>query len=522
MGGAEVTESEPRPAVALTQITKSFPGTIANDHIDLKVYAGEIHSLLGENGAGKSTLISILSGMVTPDHGEILIDGVQAVIHSPKDALDLGIGTVYQHSLLVPTLTILDNMMLGTARRFTLDRSRAIRRLNEISTLLDITSAPDAVVGDLSLGEQQQVEIIRALWRGQRILILDEPTSMLTPRGVESLGRVLRRLADNEMAIVFITHKLDEAIEFGDRVTVLRRGQKVGHVAPVEMGNRLAVDLKTHLIDLIFGSSPSETQLLAPTPKRVGAQSVSLSIENVSVDNTGPRPVLDAISFRVRRGEIFGIAGIDGNGQKELAEVIAGQRPLDRGKILFEGQPVQALSVAARQRLGIRYVTDDRHGEGTVGPMSIAINTVIKRIGQRPFWRRANVRPGLIREFATTLIEEHDVRTPNEQLPIATLSGGNMQKVLVGRELAMGPHAVVFNKPTYGLDVKTAKAVLARIVGQSKQGTAVILISTELSELISTCDRIAVMYQGRITGILESRPGIETQLGELMTGSVNS
>jgi len=514
-----VTESDPRPSVELTQITKSFPGVIANDRIDLAIHAGEIHSLLGENGAGKSTLIGILSGMVTPDSGEILVDGEPAMIYSPKDALDLGIGTVYQHSLLVPTLTILDNMMLGTAKRLTLDRSGAIQRITDISTLLDVTIDPDAVVGDLSLGEQQQVEIIRALWRGQRALILDEPTSMLTPRGVESLGRVLRRLTDNGMAIVFITHKLEEAVEFGDRVTVLRRGRNVGEVGPAAMRDGSATDLKAHIIDLIFGSSATDAQPLVETQRMLDEQPVSLRVKDVGVTSHGPRPLLDAISFEVRRGEIFGIAGIDGNGQKELAEVISGQRRLDHGQILFEDKPVQTLSVAARQDLGIRYVTDDRHGEGTVGPMSIAINTVMKRIGQRPFWRRANIRHALIREFATTLIDEHDVRTPHEQVPIATLSGGNMQKVLVGRELAMGPKAVVFNKPTYGLDVKTMKAVLAHIVAQSEQGTAVILISTELSELISTCDRIAVMYQGRITGILESRPGIETQLGELMTGA---
>jgi len=515
-----MTDTEQEPSVELVQITKAFPGVVANDRIDLSIYAGEVQILLGENGAGKSTLIGILSGMVTPDSGEIIVGGETVSIRSPRDALNLGIGTVYQHSLLVPTLTIVDNMLLGTAKWFSIDRAAAVRRLDELSELLDVEIDPGAIVGQLSLGERQQVEIIRALWRGQRALILDEPTSMLTPQGVQALGAVLRRLAGQGIAIVFITHKLDEALDFGDRVTVLRRGRNVGELSPTAMTDGNISDLKGHIIELIFGSSESQHGDSTTERDHVpDEQEVCLRVEDVGLAGDGPRPLLEAISFEIRRGEIFGIAGIDGNGQKELAEVIAGQRRLDHGQIRLDDKPVHSLSVAARQDLGIRYVTDDRHGEGTVGPLSVALNTVLKRIGQRPFWRRGNIRHALIREFADSLISEHDVRTPHEQVPISTLSGGNMQKVVVGRELAMGPRVVVFNKPTYGLDVKTIKAVLARIVAQSRQGTAAILISTELNELISTCDRIAVMHRGRITGIIESKPGIETRLGELMTGA---
>ncbi len=520
---SNVDSEQSAPTVELVDISKTYPGVIANDSIDISLRPGEVHILLGENGAGKSTLIGILSGMITPDAGQILVAGIPVSIKSPKDALELGIGTVYQHSLLVPTLSVLDNMMLGSADWFILDRASARLRLAELSQLLDIEIDGDTTVGDLALGQRQQVEIVRALWRGEQALILDEPTSMLTPKGIRALGRVVARLADQGLAVVFITHKLDEALEFGDRVSVLRRGRKVGELSPAELTAGNPAELKSQIIELIFGttSNPQNptAQHSSHSPIR---DKVSFQLKNVTIAGTGPHPLLNAISLEVHEGEVFGIAGIDGNGQRELAEVIAGQRQLEEGEILLDNVPIHRLSVAARQDLGIRYVTDDRHGEGTVGDLSIALNTVLKRIGHRPFWRRGRVRNASIELFANNLISAHDVRTPNEHVPIKNLSGGNMQKVVVGRELAMGPRVVVYNKPTYGLDVKTANAVLGHIKAQADQGTTAILISTELDELISTCDRIGVMHQGKMTGILQSRPGIETELGELMTGATFS
>jgi simple sugar transport system ATP-binding protein len=318
--------------------------------------------------------------------------------------------------------------------------------------------------------------------------------------------------------VVFITHKLNEALDLGDRITVLRRGRNAGELAPDKIASTERGDLKDLVVELIFGAVDPDMSMNQGEGGSLDQQSVCFRLEEVSLHGDKPWPVLDSVSLEIRRGEIFGIAGIDGNGQKELAEVIAGQRKLDSGEIFLDEESVTGLSVAARQKRGIRYVTDDRHGEGTVGELSISLNTVLKRVGQRPFWRRARVRHSLIREFAATLVAEHDVRTPHEEVPSANLSGGNVQKVVVGRELAMEPRVVVYNKPTYGLDVKTIKAVLARIVSQANQGTVALLISTELDELISTCDRIGVMYQGRITGILDSQPGIETRLGEMMTG----
>jgi simple sugar transport system ATP-binding protein len=318
--------------------------------------------------------------------------------------------------------------------------------------------------------------------------------------------------------VVFITHKLNEALDLGDRITVLRRGRKVGEVTPDAIANTDREDLKNLVVEMIFGATDTDTQPVVGKNDSLGQQPACFRLDGVTLRGDKPWPLLEAVSFELRRGEIFGIAGIDGNGQKELAEVIAGQRELHSGEVFLDEEPISDLSVAARQKRGIRYVTDDRHGEGTVGALSISLNTVLKRVGQRPFWRWALVRHSLIREFAANLVRVHDVRTPHEEVPIANLSGGNVQKVVVGRELAMEPRVVVYNKPTYGLDAKTAEVVLARIIAQANQGTVAVLISTELDELIATCDRIGVMHLGRLTGILDSRPGIETQLGELMTG----
>ena len=513
-----MTTTESPPVVELAGITKVYPGVVANNCVDLSLHRGEVHVVLGENGAGKSTLIGILSGMVTPDSGSILIDGEPFQIRSPRDALDLGIGTVYQHSLLVPTLSVVDNLMLGTSGLFRLDREQARHRLEELASVLGVQIDPESIVGDLALGQRQQVEIVRALWRGERALILDEPTSMLTPQGVQALGAVIRRLIGNGLSVVFITHKLNEALDLGDRITVLRRGRKVGEFTPVEMASTERENLKNQVMEMIFGEVDTGAPRIVAKRDSLDQQPACFRLDDVTLRGERPWPLLESVSFDIRRGEILGIAGIDGNGQKELAEVIAGQRKLDSGEVFLDDEPVSSLSVAARQKRGIRYVTDDRHGEGTVGELSISLNTVLKRVGQRPFWRRSRVRNSLIREFATNLVREHDVRTPNGEVPIANLSGGNVQKVVVGRELALEPRVVVYNKPTYGLDSKTIKAVLARIVAQANQGTVAVLISTELDELIDTCDRIGVMYQGRLTGILDSRPGIETQLGELMTG----
>jgi simple sugar transport system ATP-binding protein len=517
--------NEESTAVELVGITKSFPGVVANDHIDLRVEAAEVLCLLGENGAGKSTLMNILSGMVRPDAGRIVVHGGDVEIDSPRAAIELGIGMVYQHSTLVPTLTVLENLMLGE-NGLRLDVAGARRRLAALGRTLGVEIDPDTTAGTLALGQQQQVEIIKALWRGSRVLILDEPTSMLTPQGVVELGNVLRRLKEQRLAVIFITHKLHEAIELGDRVAVLKQGRLVGTIEHGELRARTPAELQETIVRLMFGDDSRrladvaelQEQPVEPEAEReVAAESV-LELIHVSARGERGHGGIDDVSLEVRRGEILGVAGVDGNGQRELAEAIAGQRAIAAGEIRLDGRAVSTLSVSRRERLGLRYVSDDRLGEGTVASLSVAVNFVLKRIGQAPFWRRGSIRNGEIGALATSLVREFDVRTPSSESRVGTLSGGNVQKVVLARELSFDPKVVVFSKPTYGLDVRTTAAVRSRIRAQAAAGVAAVVISTDLDELLDLSNRIAVLSRGRIAGVVDNGPGAEQRVGELMVG----
>ena len=512
------------PLVALRGITKSFPGVLANDRVSIDIRAGETHALLGENGAGKSTLISILSGMLSPDDGEIEVEGRSLKISSPADALELGIGTVYQHLTLVPTLTVLENLMMGPAPELRLPFNAAQSRFDELSQLLGVDFSSDVLVRDLVLGQQQQVEIMKALWRDSRVLILDEPTSMLTPQGVAELGEELKRLKVGGLAIVFITHKLHEAIELGDRVSVLRRGVKVGSIEPAELRSGSTEELTEAIVGLIFGEQVNrleeslELKLEGGEPRapRRASSEVLLEISGVAADSDRAGGSLSEIDLTVHRGEVVGVAGVDGNGQKELAEVLAGQRGITAGRIKLEDREIDSLAVSERQQLGLRYVTDDRLGEGTVRDLDVALNLVLKRIGQPPFWSGGRINRDEIDAMAERLVEEYDIRTPSVRTRIGTLSGGNVQKVVLARELSFEPRIVVFNKPTYGLDLRTAQFVHEQIRRQSELGVGSLLISTELDELIALSDRIAVMSRGRLMGIVENGPSVQERVGELM------
>src|SRR4051794_27062095 len=521
------TTTTDAPAVDLRGITKAFPGVLANDRVDLAIHAGEVHCLLGENGAGKSTLMGILSGMTQPDAGRISVRGAAVVIESPRRALELGIGTVYQHVTLVPTLSVLENLLLGDrGGRVRLERTRSRARLAEFARMLGVELDANARAGDLSLGQQQQVEIIKALWRGSTVLILDEPTSMLTPQGVVELQNVLVRLKAEGLAIVFITHKLHEALEIGDRVSILKQGRLVGALAPEELRGRSLDELQARVVALMFGDEARE-ELAAPEleaevrvrhERRELPAEALLELVDASAPPEGYGPGLREGSFAVRPGEIFGIAGVGGNGQRELAEAIAGQHRLSHGRILLAGAPINHLSVQQRQRLGLRYVTDDRLGEGIVPSLSVALNLVLKRVGGPPFWRHGRIEQRTVEETAAELVGRFDVRTPSVRTRVATLSGGNVQKVLLARELSFEPRVVVYNKPTHGLDVKTAQAVRERIRVQADEGVTAIVILTELEELLDLCDRIGVLFQGRLTGVVENEPGAEQEVGQLMVG----
>ncbi len=515
------------PAVELIGITKVFPGVIANDHINLAVLPGEVLCLLGENGAGKSTLMSILSGLYRPDEGHIRVAGKDVVIDSPRRGRDLGVGMVYQHLSLIPTLTVLENLMLGTNPGLVLKEKLARIHLEELAKTLGVTVDADAQTGSLSLGQQQHIEIIKALWKGSKVLILDEPTSMLTPQGIAELQGVLVQLKASGLAIIFITHKLHEAVAIGDRIAILRQGKVVGEIGPEVVHSLSPSQLQQKIVVTMFGDEAASVadvaELRGDLGRKQAAHTLSEAplLEMVDVSAPGVRGQygITNLSLAVRGGEILGIAGVDGNGQRALAEVIAGQRKASTGEIRLAGSAINHLAVSARQRLGLRYVTDDRLGEGVVRPFAVSMNLVLKRIGDAPFWRRGAIDRTAINATARELIMQFDIRTPTEGTRIGKLSGGNIQKALLARELSFEPKVVVFNKPTHGLDVRTIAMVRERIREMAARGVATIVISTDLDELIDLSDRVAVLFEGQIAGVVENGPGAETRIGELIVGA---
>ncbi|MEN3343097.1 MAG: ral nucleoside transport system ATP-binding protein [Actinomycetota bacterium] len=517
------------PLVELLGITKAFPGVLANDGVDVTLRRGEVHCLLGENGAGKSTLIGILAGLIRPDAGTIRIEGVETAISSPRRALELGIGTVHQHSTLIPALSVLENLMLGDSRGVRLDRPRGERRLAELAAQLGVDIDPATRAADLSLGYQQQVEIVKALWRGSRVLILDEPTSMLTPQGVAELAKVLVRLKAQGQAIIFITHKLHEALSLGDEISILRQGRLAGTIGREALRSRSQEELRAEIVRIMFGDEAravadvaelqEELDSVEGTARTVAAEAeVVLELRGVSSPREGAELGVEEVSLELREGEILGVAGVDGNGQRALAEVIAGQRPASAGELLLYGAPVTRTKVARRQKLGLRYVTDDRLGEGIVGALPVGLNLFLKRVGERPYWRHGRIQRAVVDGRATELVREFDVRTPSVTTRAATLSGGNIQKVLLARELSFEPKVVVFHKPTYGLDVRTTATVREQIRSLAEGGGAALVISTDLDELLEICDRIAVLSRGRLVGVVPNGQGAAERVGELMVG----
>ncbi|GBE21105.1 MAG TPA: ABC transporter ATP-binding protein [Actinobacteria bacterium] len=541
------TRDSGAPLIELIGITKRFPGVLANDNVSLSIERGEVHCLLGENGAGKSTLISILSGMTVPDAGTIRIDGVETEMDSPRKALDLGIGTVYQHATLVPTLTVLENLILGNTKGAKLNESEGLRRLDELASILGADVDPHAVTGDLALDEQQVIEIIKALWKGKAALILDEPTSMLTPAGVTELGNMLQRLKGSGLGVVFITHMLHEAIDMGDRVTVLRQGSVAGTIEPDELASTGPERLRDRIVEIMFGEEATELSDIAEmhvdasesrsehapltgdgsSEERIHSVGEPiLKLDGVSLGPSQSSHGLHDINLTVAEGEILGIAGVGGNGQKELAEVLAGQQSINGGQIYLrhhgEFKRITRLGVNSRQQMGLRYLSDDRRGEAVVGTMSVAINLVLKRIGEAPFWKRQIIQAAEVRRNAEAAVRDFDIRTPSVETNISKLSGGNIQKVILARETTSGPRIVVYNKPTHGLDVRTSLAVRERIRQMARDGVSAVVISNHLEELLDLCDRVAVLLKGRVAGIVENGPNAERRIGDLMIGVIAS
>jgi simple sugar transport system ATP-binding protein len=513
---------------ALSKVTRRYPGTVALDAVSLEFRAGEVHVLLGENGAGKSTLVSLLAGMQQPDEGAILVDGRTVRIDSPRRSMDLGIGAVFQRVLLVPSLTVIENLMLGGSWLRRLARAPSLRRFGELAELLGMHIDPDAPVSGLSLGEQQQVEIMRALWRDEKLLVLDEPTSMLTPQGVADLGRIMRRLRDQGVALILITHKLLEAYEFGDRISVLRLGRVAGEIAPRDLQAMSEAQRTETIIRMMFGieADGHEAELAILLGRRIhGAAVVDrarapvLSVCAVSTAADYAETPLHEVSFDLWSGEVLGIAGVDGNGQKHLAEMLAGQRGVSEGMLQLGGADITQGHVPERRQRGVRYVTDDRLGEGTVGSFPVATNLVLKEVGASPWWRHGFTDWDLIHRHARELIRSNDIRTPSELTPVSKLSGGNVQKVLLARELDAHTNVAILNKPTYGLDLHNQRLALDRIGAAAARGVALIVISTDLDELIEISDRIGVMFQGRLAGIVDNDDGAGNRIRRLMTGA---
>ena len=511
--------SDNTPVLEMRDITKRFPtGTVANDAIDLDLQAREIHALLGENGAGKSTLMNILYGLVTPDVGEIRIDGEPVVIRDPADAIARGIGMVHQHFMLVPVLTVAENVVLGqeiTRGGQILDMGAAEHRIRALADRLGFTIDPSARVDQLPLGQQQRVEILKAIYRGARILVLDEPTAVLTPQETREIFGVLQRLREEGTSIIFISHKLDEVLEIADRVTVIRRGKVVGSRKPAETN-------ENELAELMVGRAVS----LRVDRGQSHPVNVVLEVAGLRATDDRRHDVLRGVDLTVRAGEIVGIAGVGGNGQDELVECVVGLRKPTAGALKLEGRDITRLSIDARRDLGIAYVPADRQRFGLVLPFSLPDNFVLTRYAERPYAAGLGgfVRQyGAIRSEATRLATEFDVRASSLDAAAATLSGGNQQKVVVAREFRHDLRLLVIDQPTRGLDVGSVEFIHKQVIARRDAGVAVLLVSAELDEVLDLSDRILVMYRGEIVGSFAAAEAQREKVGLLMaTGEARS
>ena len=477
-------ESAP-PFVVMEHITKRFPGVVANDDVSLELRAGEVHALIGENGAGKSTLMRVLYGMYPADEGRIVVNGEEVKIASPRVAIKHGIGMVHQHFVLVDPFTVTENVILGDEGQAILDMEAAHEKVATLAKTYGFQVRPSALIEELSVGEEQRVEILKALYRGVDLLILDEPTAVLTPLEAKDLFENLRRLRDDGKAIVFISHKLDEVLDIADRITVLRRGQIVGETRPAETS-------KPKLAEMMVGR---------PVLFRLDKPEVEIGEPVLEVDGLSGEGKLNGISLQVRAREILGIAGVEGNGQRELAEALIGLRPPASGSIRLAGHDIAGWSVSEIRNAGVAYIPEDRQEQGLVLDMTLWENALLGREDDRPFSGRSGfLFIQKIKSMAHKLVEAFDVRARSINVNASTLSGGNQQKLVLARELDTSPKLLVASQPTRGLDVGAIEFVWRQILRQKEEGRGVLLISAELDEIYALSDRILTIYEGRITG----------------------
>jgi general nucleoside transport system ATP-binding protein len=493
----------------LRGITKRFGSLVANDQIDLVVEPGQIHALLGENGAGKTTLMNVLYGLMGPDDGQIVIDGEPVVFNSPRDAIRAGIGMVHQHFMLVPVFTVAENVTLGVERTRVLgllDRRRARRDVRDLSERYGLNVNPDTYVENLPVGIQQRVEIIKALLREASVLILDEPTSVLTPGETEDLFRVIRELKAGGRSIIFISHKLKEVQAIADTITVIRRGAVVGERPPTTTDAELAALMVGRPVELKVRKGPARPA------------EVVLDVRGITAIDDHGQAVPDDVSFEVKAGEILGVAGVQGNGQTELCEVLMGLRPVVTGAILLDGNDLANATPRDRLRAGLGYVPEDRQEDGLVPDFSVAENLVLDVYDRPPFASGIALDLDAIRVNAVSRVDEFDIRTTSVERPAGTLSGGNQQKVILARELSRDVRLLLASQPTRGLDVGSIEFVHRRIVEERDRGVAVLIVSSELDEIYALADRIAVMYEGKIVAFRPPTIPVE-DLGLLMAGA---
>jgi len=499
---------EAAKVLELRGITKAYPGTVANDHIDFDLRRREVHALLGENGAGKTTLMNILYGLAKPDEGEIILNGERITFSSPKDAIERGIGMVHQHFMLIPVMTVAENIVLGIepSDKGFLDYDAARVRVREIARRFGFQIDPDARIEDIGVGQQQRVEILKALYRNAGILILDEPTAVLTPQEATEFFGILETLKREGISIIFISHKLNEVLEIADRVTVLRRGKRIETV-PIEGATQesLARAMVGREVLLRVEKAPAQSG------------DVLLEIEGLQVFDDREIEKVRGVSMSVRAGEIVGIAGVDGNGQSELIDAITGLRKIERGKVRIAGKDLAHATARDVLDSGIGHIPEDRQRRGLVLQFSIAENIALHDFRKPPNARLGWLYPRRLIQKARTLIREFDVRGGRPETPASALSGGNQQKVILAREIDRDPKVLIAAQPTRGLDVGAIEVVHARLIAERNEGVGILLVSLELEEILSLSDRILVLFEGQIVG--EYLPSVtEDELGIAMTG----
>jgi simple sugar transport system ATP-binding protein len=498
------------PLLEMRNITKQFPGVLANDDVSFDVLAGEVHTLLGENGAGKSTLMKILFGLYQPDGGEIRLKGEPTPISSPTSAIEHHVGMVHQHFMLVPSLTVAENVALGlpSARGLRTDLDAVSERIVEISDRYGLSVDPSVEIWKLSVGERQRVEIIKALYRDAELLVLDEPTAVLTPQEVDDLFVILRQMTSEGTGIIFISHKLHEVMELSDRITVLRNGRVTGATTPAETSRH-------QLAEMMVGREVK----LAPDKPPLDMGDVRLKLSDVVVKGDRGTTAVDSVSLDVRGGEIVGIAGVSGNGQRELAETIAGLRPAESGRVQLEDIDLSRANPAQTRAAGLSYVPEERMKDGAVGEFEVSENLLLINHGDKKFLRGGLFNFDAIKTHCQALVDAFDVKTPSLSTPTSSLSGGNIQKVIMARELDSSPKVLLAAQPTRGVDIGAAEYIHSQLIKQRGDGVAIVMISEDLDEVLGLADRIAVMFDGKIVSIVDRADATKEQLGLAMAGA---